>query len=84
MSPPKADEPIESKIVLINFLSPPFVLQLDNRSSHALVSIIPESRRISLPNPVLLAKAVKNKVEIECMKRAHVIIPMINLPTLID
>uniref|UniRef100_T1KRQ9 Aminopeptidase P N-terminal domain-containing protein n=2 Tax=Tetranychus urticae TaxID=32264 RepID=T1KRQ9_TETUR len=45
---------------------------LDNRSSHALVSIIPESRRISLPNPVLLAKAVKNKVEIECMKRAHV------------
>jgi len=45
---------------------------ISNKSSYALVSLIPESRRIDSPNPVLLKKAVKNEIEIENMKRAHV------------
>ncbi|KAI1305957.1 Xaa-Pro aminopeptidase 1 [Halotydeus destructor] len=45
---------------------------ISNKSSFALVSIIPESRRVSAPNPVLLRKAIKNQVELDCMRRAHI------------
>lgn len=45
---------------------------ISSGSNEALVSIIPESRRHDAPNPVLLNKAIKNRVEIECMRRAHV------------
>jgi len=52
---------------------PPLVEQISNQSSYALVNLIPESRRILTGvSPVTCKKAVKNPVEIEGMRRAHV------------
>lgn len=47
--------------------------QLSNKSSYALVSLVPE-RRLVLTGvtPVTCKKAVKNPVELEGMRRAHV------------
>lgn len=45
---------------------------MSNGSSHGLVSLIPENRRLLEASPVTLAKAVKNETEIGCMRRAHV------------
>lgn len=50
----------------------PGKIWISNNSSYALVSMIPEKRRILDTSPVSLAKAIKNPVEIECMKRSHV------------
>jgi len=41
-------------------------------SSYALVSLIPKVRLIGTTNPVSLKKAVKNAVEINGMKKAHI------------
>lgn len=45
---------------------------ISSESSYALVSLVPKNRHIDSPNPVLLKKAVKNPVEVECMRNAHV------------
>ncbi|GFU20859.1 xaa-Pro aminopeptidase 1 [Nephila pilipes] len=45
---------------------------ISRKSSYALLRLIPEECRIESVNPVLLMKAVKHEVEIECMRRAHV------------
>lgn len=50
----------------------PGKIWISKHSSYALVSMIPEKRRILDTSPVSLAKAIKNSVEIECMKRSHV------------
>ncbi|GIX71817.1 probable Xaa-Pro aminopeptidase P [Caerostris extrusa] len=47
---------------------------ISRKSSFALLTLIPEDCRIESVNPVLLMKAVKHEVEIECMRRAHVCI----------
>ncbi len=47
-------------------------LQISNKSSYALVSLVPESRRVDSLSPILLKKSVKNPIEIEGMKRSHV------------
>ncbi|GIY75079.1 xaa-Pro aminopeptidase 1 [Caerostris darwini] len=44
---------------------------ISRKSSFALLTLIPEDCRIESVNPVLLMKAVKHEVEIECMRRAH-------------
>lgn len=41
-------------------------------SSYGIVSSIPEERRLQEESPIQLRKAVKNSVEIEGMKKAHV------------
>ena len=41
-------------------------------SSYSLVNLVPKNRHIDSPNPVLLKKVVKNSVEVECMRNAHV------------
>ena len=47
--------------------------QISNKSSYALVNLIPESRRVMTGvSPVTCKKAIKNSVEIEGMRRAHV------------
>ena len=45
---------------------------ISSDNSYALVSLVPKTRHIDSPNPVLLKKAVKNPVEVECMRNAHV------------
>ncbi|XP_065349359.1 xaa-Pro aminopeptidase 1-like isoform X2 [Cloeon dipterum] len=40
--------------------------------SHRVVSLVPEEKRLLLPSPIMMLKAVKNSVEIEGMRRAHV------------
>ena len=45
---------------------------ISSNSNYALVSLVPKTRHIDSPNPVLLKKAVKNPVEVECMRNAHV------------
>lgn len=46
---------------------------MSNKSSYALVKLIPESRRLLTGvSPVTSRKAVKNAVEIAGMRRAHV------------
>lgn len=41
-------------------------------SSYGIVSSIPEERRLQEESPIQLRKAVKNSIEIEGMKKAHV------------
>ncbi|CAM6031346.1 unnamed protein product, partial [Sphagnum compactum] len=50
----------------------PGKIWISNKSSYALVSLVPESRRVDSLSPVLLKKSVKNPIEIEGMKRSHV------------
>ncbi|PIK53710.1 putative xaa-Pro aminopeptidase 1 isoform X1 [Apostichopus japonicus] len=45
---------------------------ISTMSSHALVSTIPKKSRILKPCPITESKSVKNPVEIEGMKRAHI------------
>ena len=46
---------------------------MSNKSSYALVNLIPESRRLLTGvSPVTSRKAIKNEVEIAGMRRAHV------------
>ncbi|XP_078711726.1 xaa-Pro aminopeptidase 1 isoform X2 [Lampetra fluviatilis] len=46
---------------------------ISDKSSFALNAIIPKSQRMQMPyTPICLAKAVKNKTEVEGMRRAHV------------
>nr|XP_042909521.1 xaa-Pro aminopeptidase 1 isoform X2 [Parasteatoda tepidariorum] len=45
---------------------------ISRKSSYAFLKLIPEGSRIESANPILLMKAVKHDVEIECMRRAHV------------
>lgn len=48
-------------------------VQISNKSSYALVNLIPESRRVlTAVSPVTCKKAIKNAVEINGMRRAHV------------
>lgn len=42
-----------------------------NKSSYALVSLIPQNRFIMQRSPLVLAKAIKNPVEINCMKKSN-------------
>eukprot|EP00127_Corallochytrium_limacisporum_P007120 Clim_evm39s242 gene=Clim_evmTU39s242 len=44
---------------------------LSNRSSEAIVSMIPKDKRVLQPNPITLAKALKNETELEGMRAAH-------------
>ncbi|RWR98929.1 xaa-Pro aminopeptidase 1-like protein, partial [Dinothrombium tinctorium] len=44
---------------------------ISNQSSYSLDSLIPHSKRITDPNPVLIKKTIKNSVEIECIRQAH-------------
>lgn len=41
-------------------------------SSYALVNLVPKNRHIDTANPVLLKKAIKNPVEVNSMRNAHV------------
>ncbi|KAK3598180.1 hypothetical protein CHS0354_034092 [Potamilus streckersoni] len=45
---------------------------VSDKSSYGLVQNVPKTKRLMQPSPVSLMKAVKNSVEIEGMKRAHV------------
>lgn len=45
---------------------------MSDSSSYALVNLVPDGRRVSEISPIQLMKAVKNNVEIEGMKRAHI------------
>ncbi|RWS28994.1 aminopeptidase-like protein, partial [Leptotrombidium deliense] len=45
---------------------------VSNQSSHSLVTLIPETRRISDSNPVLIKKTMKNDIEVERMRLAHI------------
>ncbi|KAL3865143.1 hypothetical protein ACJMK2_006764 [Sinanodonta woodiana] len=45
---------------------------VSDKSSYGLVQNVPKIKRLMQPSPVSLMKAVKNSVEIEGMKRAHV------------
>ncbi|XP_054167051.1 xaa-Pro aminopeptidase 1-like [Oppia nitens] len=45
---------------------------ISQKSSCSLVSLVPESRRVDSLSPIQLKKAIKNSVEIEGMKRAHI------------
>ena len=45
---------------------------ISKNESYALVHLVPKTRHIDSPNPVLLKKVVKNAVEIESMRSAHV------------
>ena len=50
-----------------------FPQQMSNKSSYALVNLVPESRRLLTGvSPVTARKAIKNEVEIAGMRRAHV------------
>ena len=42
------------------------------RSSEAVVAAVPEDRRVAAPSPVTRLKAVKNAVELACMRDCHV------------
>ena len=42
------------------------------RSSEAVVAAVPEDRRVAAPSPVARLKAVKNDVELACMRDCHV------------
>ncbi|XP_076316903.1 xaa-Pro aminopeptidase 1-like isoform X2 [Tachypleus tridentatus] len=50
----------------------PGKIWISSKSSYALVSLVPKSRWIKATNPVLLKKGVKNDVEIECIRQAHI------------
>ncbi|XP_015369362.1 PREDICTED: xaa-Pro aminopeptidase 1 [Diuraphis noxia] len=45
---------------------------VSDRSSYNLVNIVPKSNRISKPTPIPLMKAIKNSVEINGLKNAHI------------
>lgn len=45
---------------------------ISTKSSYALVNVVPRVRRIEFSSPVLSAKSIKNEVEIECMRQAHI------------
>ncbi|XP_067656782.1 xaa-Pro aminopeptidase 1-like [Haliotis asinina] len=45
---------------------------ISEKSSYALVSLIPKLNRLTSPSPVAAFKAVKNEVEIQGMRRAHI------------
>ncbi|XP_048237381.1 xaa-Pro aminopeptidase 1-like [Haliotis rufescens] len=45
---------------------------ISEKSSYALVSLIPKLNRLTSPSPVAAFKAVKNDVEIQGMRRAHI------------
>lgn len=45
---------------------------VSDRSSYNLVNIVPKSNRISKPTPIPLMKAIKNAVEINGLKNAHI------------
>lgn len=69
-------QPYESIIDFIKThvqLNPNDKIWISNKSSYALVSLIPESQRILTGiSPVCCKKAVKNQVELDGMKRAHI------------
>lgn len=48
------------------------LFQMSDSSSYALVNVVPDGRRVSEMSPIQLMKAIKNDVEIEGMKRAHI------------
>lgn len=50
----------------------PGKIWISKYAGYALVSLIPENQRILEITPVCLSKAVKNAIEVEGMKRAHV------------
>lgn len=54
---------------------------VDSMSSYAVVNSVPEERRVTELSPIQLRKSVKNSVEIECMKRAHVSFSSVNRQT---
>ncbi|XP_071090079.1 xaa-Pro aminopeptidase 1-like [Haliotis cracherodii] len=45
---------------------------ISEKSSYALVSLIPKLNRLTSPSPIAAFKAVKNEVEIQGMRRAHI------------
>ncbi|XP_070541372.1 xaa-Pro aminopeptidase 1-like isoform X2 [Ptychodera flava] len=45
---------------------------ISSKSSYALINIIPKGRRIIQSSPIALAKAIKNEVEIQGMRNAHI------------
>lgn len=45
---------------------------ISSKSSYALSNSIPKTRRVELPSPIAQMKAVKNAVEIQGMRRAHI------------
>jgi len=45
---------------------------IDKQSSYALVSLVPRTRLVDSVNPVRLKKLVKNAVEVQCMRNAHI------------
>lgn len=53
--------------------------QVSNKTSYALVSLVPQPQRIlTSVTPVTNKKAIKNDIEIEGMRRAHVSLTLIN------
>lgn len=48
------------------------LIWISNRSSEALVSLIPKQKRFLNPSPVTKQKALKNETEIENMRRCHI------------
>lgn len=48
------------------------LIWISNRSSHALVNLIPSEKRCVLPSPVGKQKAIKNDIEIQNMKNCHI------------
>ncbi|XP_064599693.1 xaa-Pro aminopeptidase 1-like [Liolophura sinensis] len=45
---------------------------ISTKSSFTLADLIPKEKRVTLPCPISLMKAVKNRVEIDGMKQAHI------------
>ncbi|KAH9530015.1 Xaa-Pro aminopeptidase 1, variant 2 [Dermatophagoides farinae] len=54
-------------------INPSDKIWISNKSSYALVNLIPESRRILTGvSPVCCLKAIKNQIELDGMRRAHI------------
>ncbi|XP_075676380.1 uncharacterized protein LOC113789149 [Dermatophagoides pteronyssinus] len=54
-------------------LNPRDKIWISNKSNYALVNLIPESRRILTGvSPVCCLKAIKNQIELDGMRRAHI------------
>ncbi|XP_059488779.1 xaa-Pro aminopeptidase 1-like isoform X2 [Neocloeon triangulifer] len=50
----------------------PVQFSYNSGCSHRVVTQVPEEKRMMQPSPIMMLKAVKNSVEIEGMKRAHI------------